>query len=133
MKSKDIVRQWFANIDNGDFEGIRKMMSNEHRFQNPMTPAPIGPDEHIGMMQMMTGAFAGEHHFDRIVHEGEWVAACGRWKGKHTGEFQGVPATGKAVEFTWADFFEIVDGQVRKEYFEMNPMTMMAQIGAVEN
>jgi predicted ester cyclase len=46
------------------------------------------------------------------------------------GEFNGVPATGKPVEFYFVDLFNIVNGKVTNEHLEMNPMTIMQQITA---
>ena len=132
MTNKDIAKAWFAAIDKKDFAAVKKLMAADHQFHNPMTPGPVGPDQHIGMMQMMTGAFTGEHVLDLLVSEGNHVAVRGRWRGKHTGEFNGIPATNKPVEFSWIDIFEIKDGKVAREAFEMNPMAMMAQIGAAK-
>jgi predicted ester cyclase len=83
------------------------------------------------MIQMMTASFDGKHLIDHVVAEGEWVTARGRWTGKHTGEFNGIAATGKPVEFSWIDMMHVVNGKVVEEYFEMNPMAIMQQIGAV--
>jgi predicted ester cyclase len=131
MTNKEIAKTWFASIDQQNFDRIKFLMDARHTFANPMTPTPIGPDEHIGMMQMMTSGFTGEHHLDLILEDHDHAVVRGRWKGKHTGEFNGLPATGKPVEFTFIDIFEIVNEKVRRETFEMNPMTIMVQIGAV--
>ena len=131
MTNKEIAKAWFAAIDKKDYSTIKNLMHPEHRFHNPMTSAPIGVDEHIGMMQNMNSAFTGEHRLELILEEGNHVAVHGRWKGTHTGEFNGIPATNNPVEFTFTDIFEIVNGKVRKEAFELNPMTLMVQIGAV--
>ena len=130
MTNKDIVKTWFAAIDAKDFDGVKALMNPDHQFSNPMTPGPMGPDGHIGMIQMMTGAFAGAHNLVLTVSEGDHVAVRGRWKGTHTGDFNGVPASGKTVAFTFLDMFEIKGGKVSREAFEMNPMAIMAQIGA---
>jgi predicted ester cyclase len=131
MTNKEIAKAWFAAIDQNHFDGVKKLMNDNHSFHNPMTPTPAGVNEHLGMMQMMTGAFAGKHHLDLVLSEGEYVTVRGTWKGKHTGEFNGVPATGNPVQFTFIDIFHVVNGKVTEEYFEMNPMAIMAQIGAV--
>jgi predicted ester cyclase len=131
MTPKDFITTWFAQIDGKKFDSLKKMMDNKHQFDNPMTPAPVGSDDHVGMMQMMTTSFDGKHLLDKVITDGEWVTARGRWTGKHTGEFNGIPATGKPVEFSWMDMMHIVNGKVVEEYFEMNPMTIMNQIGAV--
>jgi len=131
MTNKEITKAWFAAIDKKDFNTIKGLMHPDHKFHNPMTPSPISIDEHIGMMQMMTSAFTGEHKLELLLEDGNHAVVHGKWVGTHTGEFNGILATNKPVEFTFTDIFEIVDGKVRKEAFELNPMTMMVQIGAV--
>jgi predicted ester cyclase len=131
MTPKDFITTWFEHIDGKKFDGLKKLMDKNHQFNNPMAPAPLNSEQHLGMMQMMTASFEGEYLIDKILTEGEWVTARGRWTGKHTGEFNGIPATGKKVEFSWLDMMHIVNGKVVEEYFEMNPMSIMTQIGAV--
>ena len=48
-----------------------------------------------------------------------------------TFDTRGVPATGKPVEFYFVDLFQIVNGKVSREHMELNPMTIMQQIGAM--
>jgi steroid delta-isomerase-like uncharacterized protein len=131
MTNKELVTEWFAAIDRKDFNAVKKLMSPSHKFRNSMTPTPIGVDEHIGMMQMMTSAFTGSHSFNVTFGDNDHWAVSGKWSGTHTGEFNGIPATGNKVEFYFVDLFHIVDGKVENEHMELNPMTFMAQIGAV--
>lgn len=128
MSNKEIVTAWFSSIDKGHFDELRNLMSKNHSFRSPMTPAPIDADQHLGMIQMMINSLKGEHTLDHIISEGEWVAVAGSWSGKHTGEFNGIAATGNSIRFTWTDIFHIVNGKVAEELFEMNPMSIMAQI-----
>jgi predicted ester cyclase len=130
MNNKEIAKTWFAHIDAKNFDGLKQLMAPNHSFHNPMSPEPAGADQHLGMMQMMTGALKGEHHLDIVIAEGDYVAVRGRWSGKHVGEFNGVPATGNDVSFTWTDVFHFIGGKVADEHLEMNPMAIMAQIGA---
>jgi predicted ester cyclase len=130
MTNKEIAKAWFAGIDKNDFNSVKELMHPDHKFYNPMTPAPAGIDEHLGLMQMMTSAFSGEHKLELVIEDQNHAVVRGRWKGKHTGEFNGIGATGQPVEFTFTDIFEIVDGKVRREAFEMNPMSIMMQIGS---
>ena len=131
MTNKEIAKKWFASIDAKDFNTVRTLIDSKHQFRNPMTPAPIGIEEHIGMMQMMTSAFEGKHTLNLVFEEGDHVAVSGKWSGKHTGDFNGIPATGKQVEFYFVDLFNIVNGKVVNEHFEMNPAAILQQIGAV--
>jgi predicted ester cyclase len=131
MTNKELVTAWFANIDSENFDSIKNLMDSNHKFFNPMTPAPVGVDEHLGMMQMMTSAFSGKHHLDLMLEDGNHVVVKGHWSGKHTGTFNGVSATGNDVTFTFVDIFLIENGKVTKEHLELNPMSIMMQIGDV--
>lgn len=129
MTPKEFAKAWFAAIDAKNFEQISRMMGDNHVFYNAMTPQPTGKEEHLGMIKMMTSALGnGTHHLDIIISDGEWVAVRGRHASKHTGEFIGVPATGKQVEFSWIDLMHIVDGKLAEEYFELNPASILQQI-----
>ena len=131
MTNKEIAKAWFEAIDKKDFNTVRNLMDTKHKFRNPMTPEPVGTEEHIGMMQMMTSAFEGKHTLSLVFADDNHVAVSGKWNGKHTGDFNGIPATGKNVEFYFVDIFNIVNGKVVNEHFEMNPSAILQQIGAV--
>jgi predicted ester cyclase len=129
MDPKEVIRTWFASIDANRYDQIEKMMDDRHQFVNPMTPQPASKEQHLQMIRMMTTSFTeNKHHLDVVLSDKDWVAAHGRVTCRHTGEFNGVPATNKPVEFSWSDIMHVVDGKVREEYFEMNPMSIMQQL-----
>jgi len=130
MTNKEIVTAWFKAIDTNNYDSLKSLMHAQHAFSNPMTPAPVGIEEHLGMIKGTTDALGGEHQLDLVLQDGEYVVVRGSWTGKHVGEFNGMSATGKPVAFTFTDIFHIVDGKVKEEYFELNPMAIMSQIGA---
>ena len=131
MDLKKHITDWFAAMDAHDYAKIATLLEPKHKFTNTMTPEPIGAEEHVGMIKMMHAAWTGKHILDVVVNDGhEWVCVRGRWSGKHTGEFNGVPATGKNVEFSWIDMQRVVNGKIVDEYMELNPMSIMQQIGA---
>ncbi len=128
MTNKEIAKTWFAAIDAGDFMTIKNLMDDKHKFRNAMTPAPIGVEEHLGMMKMMTSSFEGKHTLNVVFGDDEHVAVSGKWSGKHIGEFNGIPASGNPVEFHFVDLFQVVNGKVVNEHMELNPMTIMHQV-----
>ena len=130
MTNKELARKWFATIDAKDFAGLAGMAAPGHRFYNPMMPIPAGTEEHLGLIRMMTTALEGAHHLEQVLSEGDCAVVRGRWKGKHVGDFNGVPATGKTVEFSFIDVMDFAGGKLGEEHIEMNPMAIMAQIGA---
>jgi steroid delta-isomerase-like uncharacterized protein len=131
MTNKEFAKAWFKAIDAQDYATLKGRMASDHVFHNPMAPAPLDAAEHIGMIQMMMSAFKGEHSITLMVEDDSHVVVRGRWKGTHTGPFNGVPASNKTVEFTFTDVMEIKNGKLSREALEMNPMAIMTQIGAM--
>jgi len=56
-----------------------------------------------------------------------------RWAitGTHRGTFQGVPATGRLVNFSGIDFSRVVDGKVAEHWAQFDLVAVLQQIGAV--
>ena len=128
MAHKDIATDWFASIDASTLDKNASLMADNHQFFNPMTPGPANKEEHLGLLKMMTTGLQGKHILDLVLSEGDHIAVKGRWVGTHAGEFNGIPATGNTVEFTWVDIMQIENGKIAREHMEMNPMTIMMQI-----
>ena len=51
--------------------------------------------------------------------------------GTHKGEFLGVPATDKAVEFESTDIIRVEDGKVAEHWGVTDAMSLMQQLGAI--
>jgi predicted ester cyclase len=65
------------------------------------------------------------------VGEGDLVAQRVHFAGTHTGEFQGLPPTGKKVEFSGLELNRFVDGRVAEHWFELDALTLLQQLGLV--
>jgi steroid delta-isomerase-like uncharacterized protein len=129
MENKEIVKAWYSALEENDFNTIKNLMDSKYQFRNPMSPIPISAEEHLGMMDAMKSAFEARHEFDVFIEQGNYVVVRGKWIAKHTGDFNGIPATGKLVELHLIDIFNIIDGKVVNHHIEFNPMLIMAQIG----
>ena len=131
MTTKEFATKWFGAIDAKNYDSLKSMMADNHQFTNPVTPTPLSAAEHIGMIQQMMASFTGTHTIEQTICEGDWVVTRGRWSGTHTGEFNGIPASGKPVNFSMCDVMHVVNGKLVEEYMEWNAMTLMMQIGAM--
>jgi predicted ester cyclase len=105
-------------------------MGDTYRFYNPLAAIPINADEHLGMMQMMSSAFDAGHEFHLLVAEENNVVVSGTWQGKHVGDFNGVPATGKTIELRFIDIFTFAGDRVVDHHIEFNPAPLMSLLSA---
>ena len=61
---------------------------------------------------------------DRVV--GRFV-----YRGTHTGDFMGIPASGNAVEMRSIDIWRVEDGVFAEHWDEINAMELFQQMGAL--
>jgi predicted ester cyclase len=98
-KNREIALDVYKNVDAQNFERARELLS-------PTCKAYFGcnvldRDAWAGMGQMFMRAFPdGRHVFDFAEAAGDYVLLNGYFTGTHSGEFQGIPATGKVVKFS---------------------------------
>jgi steroid delta-isomerase-like uncharacterized protein len=61
--------------------------------------------------------------------EGDKVVTRYTWSGTHQGEYFGVPATGKPVNWTSMVAFRIVDGKISEAWLNYDRLGVMQQFG----
>jgi steroid delta-isomerase-like uncharacterized protein len=66
-----------------------------------------------------------------LVIAGDRVVGRFVYRGTHTGDFMGVPATGSAVEMRSIDIWRVEDGMFAEHWDEINAMQLFQQIGVI--
>ncbi|MGH9903756.1 MAG: ester cyclase, partial [Pyrinomonadaceae bacterium] len=82
-----------------------------------------------GFEIMRTGFPDIQAHIEDIFGAGDRVVARLVFRGTHSGEFQGIPATGREVEYTSIEIYRISDGLIAEEWICSDMATLMQQIG----
>jgi predicted ester cyclase len=65
------------------------------------------------------------------VAEGDTVVTRWSARGTHSGNFAGVPATGRAIRMTGTDIDRMAGGKVAECWSHLNELGLMRQLGAV--
>jgi steroid delta-isomerase-like uncharacterized protein len=68
---------------------------------------------------------------DALVAEGDLVAKRWTFRGTHTGEYMGLPASGRRVVMTGITIYRITGGQVRETWWNYDALGLMQQLGAI--
>ena len=63
------------------------------------------------------------------LYMGEWAAAFGRQEAIHSGEFMGIPATGKKVDIRYMDFWKVEDGKIVNNWVMVDFPSVLSQLG----
>jgi len=66
-----------------------------------------------------------------LVIAGDRVVGRFVYRGTHTGEFWGIPASGNAVEMRSIDIWRVEDGVFAEHWDEINAMQLLQQMGAL--
>jgi hypothetical protein len=66
-----------------------------------------------------------------IIAEGDLVCVQGKVCGVHQGVFNGIPATGKAVEFDIFITYRVADGKIIDHWMLTDNLTALQQMGVL--
>ena len=80
--------------------------------------------------EMMKHAFPDlQAHIEDIFAAQDKVAVRLRFRGIHSGEFLGFPATGRTVEYVSHEFYRVADGLIAEEWICSDMATLLRQLG----
>lgn len=65
---------------------------------------------------------------DEMIAEGDKVVLLARGRGQHQGEFSGVAATGKQIEFPLIVIYQLAGGKIVKVWVQADMMSLMQQL-----
>lgn len=66
---------------------------------------------------------------DDYIEAGNKVVVRARLRGRHTGDFNGIPPTGRRVEFSFILICRLEGGRIVQHWLETNHVTLLAQLG----
>jgi steroid delta-isomerase-like uncharacterized protein len=94
-------------------------------------PAP-GLEGHKQVLAMFRAAFPDlAVTVDDVIAEGNMTTLMWYGDGTHTGEFMGIPATGKTVHMTGMDILRLENGKIKERWAEISTFGVMMQLGAI--
>ena len=69
---------------------------------------------------------------EKLIADGDLVAVYWIARGTNTGAGNGLPATGKKVEQSGITIWRIVDGKIKEEWSAFDQISMMQQLGLLD-
>jgi steroid delta-isomerase-like uncharacterized protein len=126
--NKDLVRRFYREAINERDSGACGRLLSEDFVHNGETRGRMGQRQAV---DYFLAAFPDLHNeIELILAEDDLVAAHQRWRGTHRGEFLGVEATGRTVEFTSTAVLKIRDGLIAQAWDEMDAAGLLKQLTA---
>ncbi|MBM3214111.1 ester cyclase [Candidatus Poribacteria bacterium] len=93
------------------------------------------PEGIEGLRAFVTGLRQGmpdaKFVIDRLLSSGDYIGMAYRLVGTHTGEFMGIPATGRKLSVTGIDLIRFKDGKAVEHWGNSDDLGMMRQLGVM--
>lgn len=133
MDQATTVRRLYECINAHDVEGFEALVADdyvEHEAAPGIAPTKEGAKD---LFRQLFTAFPDlRFEVEDSVDGGTKQVVRARVTGTNSGDFMGMPATGKPVSVQAIDIIELGDdGLVKEHWGVMDMMTMMQQLGAV--
>ena len=126
-----LVRSTLDAFNEGDLDTCVALMGPDFVMNLAGVPPMRGPDVWRQGADVIRTSFPDLHaRIDDLVAEGDRVAARLTFRGTHQGEFLGVPATGRTVEYVSHEFYRFVDGLVAEEWICSDLASLQGQLTA---
>jgi steroid delta-isomerase-like uncharacterized protein len=125
--NKDLVRRFYREaIGERDSSACERLLSVDFVHNGE-------PRGRVGQRQAVDYLLAAfpdlRHQIELILAEDDLVAARQRWTGTHEGEFLGLEASGRRVEFTSTAVLRVRDGLIAQAWDEIDAAAILRQLG----
>lgn len=125
-----LVRAGFQAFNVGDADECMAFAAPDLIINLAELPEPQhGRDTWQQGFELIKHAFPDlQAHIEDIFAADDRVAVRLRFRGTHTGEFLGIPATGRTVEYVSHEFYRIADGLIAEEWICSDTASLLRQL-----
>src|SRR5919202_553510 len=132
-RNKALLRRFYSELwGQGDLGAIPELVSEDFVDHHPLRGAPPGREGLAALVTTWRTAFPDMREtVEDLIAEGEKVVGRFTMRGTHSGEFMGVPATGRSVTMSGIDIVRVEGGKIVEFWYGEHLLELMQQLGAV--
>jgi len=129
--NKAMIRRYFEAYSTGDMDAIMEFLDPNHVLHPGGGEEPMNFGERRRDELKFLSAFSNIQATveDQIAEGDKVVSRIAMWC-THTGEFHGIPASGKRIAITYIDIALIKAGKILEEWIEFDMRSILQRIGA---
>jgi steroid delta-isomerase-like uncharacterized protein len=129
-ENKQIVRRYQECYNTNNLDRLDEVMSFDVLTPKIMPDMPSGLEGAKAVHHKTLLGMPDFHtEIQDLIAEGDKVVARVLMTGTHTGNFYGIPATGKRVEFTGVFIARIENGKIVEHWGEEDSYGLLLQLG----
>ena len=131
-QNKAIARRLNQAFDTNDQATLNELLAPDLKAYFPGIPTPLNRDALLQVVSQFAAAFTdNQTTTDDQIAEGDKVMTRLTWRAVHSGDFQGIPATGKQIEVTGVAIERIQKGKIVEHWSNLDQMSLMQQLGVI--
>ena len=131
--NKEIVRRYQEAYNANNLDALVDLVAEAVLMPKSLPGFPAGLEGAKAIHRTtLTGMPDFHTKIEDLIGEGDLVAARIRMTGTHTGEFFGIPPTGKHVDVTGMYFARIAGGKIVEHWGEEDGLSLLRQLGAMK-
>jgi steroid delta-isomerase-like uncharacterized protein len=129
--NKAIVREYLDRAwIKQDLKAVDDLIAPDYKQHARNTPP--GREGVKAFFAMLRSAFSGiEYVVEDMIAEGDRVAWRWTLKARHTGPFQGLPATGRAISLPGMSMVRMRGGMLAEHWGEQDMLGLLQQLGVL--
>jgi steroid delta-isomerase-like uncharacterized protein len=126
-----LVRKFFeVGPSRGDIVAADALLAPDFSLHVPLPVSGPGIEAINTVITACRAAFGGLNvTIDDMMEDGDKVTCRFTAHGVHTGEFMGIPPTGRKITMTGIEIFRIENGKIVELWGEANLMGLAQQLG----
>lgn len=129
-QNKNLARRFMEISGANDQANLKELLAKD--FVAHQTYTTQNREEFLQHLYSFSEAFSGSHFaMEEQIAEGDKVMTRATWHVTHSGEFQGLPPTGKQIAISAVLIQRIREGKIVEHWGLFDQLTMMQQLGAV--
>jgi predicted ester cyclase len=128
-QNKVTVRRFYDEVLTQKNLAVLDELAGDPYVSHDLPSDPVALKRFIGGFH---SAFPDGHTtIGQMIAEGDTVAVRLTFRGTHTGDFQGIAPTGKAVTVPAMDMYRLADGKIVEHWGGPNQLSLLQQLGVI--
>ena len=129
-ENKEIVRRYQEAYNTSNYAVLDEVVAADVLTPNMISTMPRGL-EGAKLVHQKTLTGMPDYHtaIEDLIAEGDKVVARVRITGTHTGDFYGIPPTGRHIDLSGIYIVRIADGKIVEHWGEENGSEVLRQLG----
>ncbi|AZP19834.1 ester cyclase [Streptomyces aquilus] len=129
------ARRFFEALGGPEVPSFDGLLIEDYHDHDPANEQDvIGLDAVRREVEMWKSGFDFDFTIDDQLTQGDRVCTRWTWRGTHTGDFMGIPATGKRVSMTGTTIHRCAPGgKLAEGWWQYDRLGLMAQLGVLDD